>query len=101
MDISSAVEMWNFWQPFCAGTASADPALGPEQALFEVLGSSVRALQPCEVQVVDVTGRTRLCRPVQPSHILDLSGLDGVHLVVARTHQGIQSEKVLLGGFSD
>ena len=44
MDISSAVEMWNFWQPFCAGTADVDPAPSPEQALFDVLGSSVRAL---------------------------------------------------------
>ena len=101
MDISSAVEMWNFWQPFCAGTADVDPAPSPEQALFEVLGSAARALQPCEVQVVDVTGRTRLRRPVQPGQVLDLSKFHGVHLVVARTHQGIQSEKVFLGGFAD
>ena len=101
MDISSAVEMWNFWQPFCAGTADVAPAPSPEQALFDVLSSSVRALQSCEVQVVDVTGRTRLRRPVQPGQTLDLSGLHGVHLLVARTHQGIQSEKVLLGGFAD
>ncbi|MDC3397422.1 alpha/beta hydrolase-fold protein [Flavobacteriales bacterium] len=101
MDISSAVEMWNFWQPFCAETADVDPAPSPEQALFDVLGSSVRALQPCEVQVVDVTGRTRLRRPVQPGQTVDLSGLHGVHLLVARTRQGIQSEKVLLGGFAD
>lgn len=54
-------------------------------------------LESCEFQVVDLSGRTCMLRPLQGGQRLDLTHLNGIYLLVARTANGIQTSKVILG----
>lgn len=97
MDVSSAVEMWDFWRQFCDGTADLEPTPSPERDLFQVQDGQLLAIEACEFQVVDLSGRTRMFRPLQGGQRLDLTHFNGIYLLVARTANGIQTSKVILG----
>ena len=97
MDVSSAVEMWDFWRQFCDGTADLEPTPSPERDLFQMQDGHLWAIEACEFQVVDLSGRTRMLRPLQGGQRLDLTHFNGIYLLVARTANGIQTSKVILG----
>jgi len=97
MDVSSAVEMWDFWRQFCDGIVDLEPTPSPERDLFEVQHGQLWAIEACEFQVVDLSGRTCMLRPLQGGQRLDLTHFNGIYLLVGRAANGIQTAKVILG----
>ena len=74
-----------------------EPTPSPERDLFEVQDGQLWAVESCEFQVVDLSGRTCMLRPLQVGQRLDLTHFSGIYLLVARTANGIQTSKVILG----
>ena len=99
MDVNSAVEMYDFWRQFCEGTADIAETADPTLSLFALQDNAlVVAEASFELLVVDLAGRTVLRRPVLKGQRVDLSEFGGIHLVVGRTPQGIQTTKASIGG---
>ena len=99
MDVNSAVEMYDFWRQFCEGTADIAETADPRLSLFALRDNAlVVAEASFELLVVDLAGRTVLRRPVLKGQRVDLSEFGGIHLVVGRTPQGIQTTKASNGG---
>ena len=96
MDITSAVEMWDFWRQFCEGTMDIAPTEIQEADLFALQASVLTAHAACEIMVVDVTGKTALRRPLQQGQRLDLSAYDGAYIIAGRSSAGLQTVKTVL-----
>ena len=96
MDITSAVEMWDFWRQFCEGTVDIEPTPIQAADLFSLQANVLTAHVACEIMVVDVTGKTALRRPLQQGQRLELDAFDGAHIIAGRSANGLQTLKTVL-----
>ena len=85
MDITSAVEMWNFWSQFCGTTASVS-APDLQKELVQWNGDRFTALENCRIRLFETSGKVVLDRPMQAGQSIDFNGCNQVYLMNA--HQG-------------
>ena len=99
MDVNSAVEMYDFWRQFCEGTADIAETADPTLSLFALQDNAlVVAEASFELSVLTWLDVTVADFQSLKGHESTLSEFGGIHLVVGRTPQGIQTTKASIGG---
>ena len=87
MDITSAVEMWNFWSQFCGTTASVS-APDLQKELVQWNGDRFTAIEPCRLRLFETSGKVVLDRPMQAGQSIDFQGCGQVYLMSAHQQGG-------------
>ena len=87
MDITSAVEMWNFWSQFCGTTASVS-APDLQKELVQWNGDRFTAIEPCRLRLFETSGKVVLDRPMQAGQSIDFQGCGQVYLMGAHQQGG-------------
>jgi polyhydroxybutyrate depolymerase len=88
MDITSAVEMWDFWSQFCGSTSAIVSPEAMQSELVRWNGAQFTAIEACRVRVFEASGKAVFDRPMRAGESVAFSGCGQVYLMSAHQHGG-------------